>query len=278
VDREITLREYGRVLWSGRWLILGCALVAVVVGLLVTVARPVTYTATARVFLGQPTTPSGIPVSTPGTNPVTAPGVLESDQLVRKTAEALGFKASRVRDAVTLTVPKTPGSSGNQPTVATITANVSKRADAVKIANGFADEVLASANTAYSDILGVYQRRVDRLKTQTTTMDGQVTAYQRQLLAAAGSAREVPVQSVLFATTQLLIEAQNDLDDSEVFLFKAKQIEAPYLVSQAETTTSSGSAPKRLQTVLLALLIGLLIGALATFVWRGSPAGRAADA
>jgi uncharacterized protein involved in exopolysaccharide biosynthesis len=278
VDREITLREYGRVLWSGRWLILACTMAAVVVGLLVTVARPVTYTATARVFLGQPTTPSGIPVSTPATNPVTAPGVLESDQLVRKTAEALGLKASRVRDAVTLTVPRTPGSSGNQPTVATITATVSKKKDAVNIANGYAAEVLAAANSNYTGIAAVYQRRVDRLTGQVATLDKQRQNYERQLLAAGGSARETPLASVLFSTTQLLIEAQNDLDDNEVFRDKAKAIEAPYLISEAERAASSGSGPKRLQTVLLALLLGLLIGALATFVWRGSPAGRASAA
>jgi uncharacterized protein involved in exopolysaccharide biosynthesis len=275
VDREITLREYGRVLWSGRWLILACAVAALIVGLLVTIARPVTYTATARVFLGQPTTPSGIPVSTPDTNPVTATIVLESDQLVRKTAEALGLKASRVRDAVTLAVPRTPGSSGNQPTVATITATVSKKKDAVDIANGYAAEVLASANSSYTGILAVYQRRVDRLTGQVTMLDKQRQSYERQLVTAGGGAREVPLQSVLFSTTQLLIETQNNLDDNEIFLGKAKQIEAPRLISESERATSSGSAPKRLQTVLLALLLGLLIGALATFVWRGSPAGRA---
>jgi uncharacterized protein involved in exopolysaccharide biosynthesis len=278
VDREITLREYGRVLWSGRWLILATALVAVIAGLLVTVARPVTYTATARVFLGQPTTPASIPVSTPDTNPVTAAGVLKSDQLVRKTAEALGFKTARVRDAVTLTVPRTPGSSGNQPTVASIDATVRSKKDAVAIANAYAAEVLASANGSYLKIAGVYQGRVDRLTKQVTVLEERLAGYRQQLLTAGGSAREVPLQSLLESTQELLIETQNDLDDGQEELVKTQQIEAPRLISEAERAASSGSAPKRLQTVLLALLIGLLVGALATFVWRGSPAGRAADA
>ena len=72
VDREITLRDYGRVVWSGRWLILATTVAAAVVGLLLTFVTSTTYTATARVFLGQATTVSGAPFSTPATNPATA--------------------------------------------------------------------------------------------------------------------------------------------------------------------------------------------------------------
>jgi uncharacterized protein involved in exopolysaccharide biosynthesis len=39
VEREITLRDYGRVLWSGRWVLLVAAVVSALVGLLVSLAR-----------------------------------------------------------------------------------------------------------------------------------------------------------------------------------------------------------------------------------------------
>ena len=49
----------------------------------------------------------------------------------------------------------------------------------------------------------------------------------------------------------------------------------PYIVSLSESPSSSSSAPNRLRTVVLAAIIGLLVGVIVTFVWRGSPAGRA---
>ena len=44
MDREITLRDYGRVLWSGRWLILASTVVAALVGLLLTFVTSTEYT------------------------------------------------------------------------------------------------------------------------------------------------------------------------------------------------------------------------------------------
>ncbi len=48
--------------------------------------------------------------------------------------------------------------------------------------------------------------------------------------------------------------------------------------SVAVIATSSGSAPQRLRTAVFAGLVGLILGIIATFVWKGSPAGRAREA
>ena len=51
----------------------------------------------------------------------------------------------------------------------------------------------------------------------------------------------------------------------------------PEIISLATSPSSSGGVPNRLRSVILAGLIGLLVGIIVTFVWRGSPAGRAAN-
>ena len=61
MDREITLRDYGRVLWSGRWLIVASTLIAALVGLILTFLTTTTYTAKAELYLGQATSVSGTP-------------------------------------------------------------------------------------------------------------------------------------------------------------------------------------------------------------------------
>ena len=78
--------------------------------------------ATSEVYLGQATTISGTPVSTPTTNPATAPTALTGDNLVTQVARELDVSPSRVRDGVEVTAPRAPGGAvGNQPTIATVT-------------------------------------------------------------------------------------------------------------------------------------------------------------
>ncbi|MBY0396638.1 MAG: hypothetical protein K2X91_09255, partial [Thermoleophilia bacterium] len=163
MDREITLRDYGRVLWSGRWIILATTAIAAIVGLLLSFASTTRYTATAELFLGQATTVSGVPVSTPATNPATAPTVLTGDTLVERVARQIGVSPQRVRDGVSLTAPRAPGGSvGNQPTVATITFVDEDREVARDGANAYAEAVLAESREIFRGVVGTYQQAAAR--------------------------------------------------------------------------------------------------------------------
>ena len=66
-----------------------------------------------------------------------------------------------------------------------------------------------------------------------------------------------------------------DLADAELTVAKAQQIEQPQIIAKSNGATSSSGIGKRGRTVALAAIIGLLLGIVVTFVWRGSPAGRA---
>jgi len=276
VDREITLRDYGRVLWSGRWLILVATVAAAVMGLLLTFVASTTYTATARVFLGQATTVSGAPFSTPATNPATAGTVLTGDNLVTQVAEEIGVKPGRVRTGVTLSAPRAPGgAAGNQPTVATITFVDKSRTVALEGANAYARAIEARALQNFSGVFDTFARGEQRATADVNRLQAQIAGYQRQLASAAGDDRAVFASLLFSATTQLSI-AQTALTTQELNRAKAEANEKPYIVSLAESPSSSSSAPNRLRSVILAGVIGLIVGIIVTFVWRGSPAGRAA--
>jgi uncharacterized protein involved in exopolysaccharide biosynthesis len=276
VDREITLRDYGRVLWSGRWLILTSTVAAALVGLLLTFVTSTTYTATARVFLGQATTVSGAPFSTPSTNPATFATVLTGDDLVAAVADEVGVRPARVRAGVALSAPRAPGgAAGNQPTVATITFVDGDRAVAREGANAYARAVNERALTRFSAVFDTYARGEERAQADVDRLESQIAAYQRQLQAAGGGEERALLQSLLFSATTQLSVAQTALTTQELNRAKAEANERPYIVSLAESPSSSSSAPNRLRSVILAGVIGLLVGVIVTFVWRGSPAGRA---
>lgn len=276
MTKEITLRDYARVIWSGRVLILVCVIAAVVVGLLLSLARGTTYTATAKVYLGQATTVSGVPVQTPFTNPTTAPLVLESDAVVQMVADRSGLTPGQIRDAVTLSAPRVSGTSGNLPTLITVTSRDGRRKVAIDAANAYAAVILERVGVDFENTRAVYRRQLASSRAEVAQLTRDVRRLRGQLVAAAGTERAVALQTALLSAQDQLRSARQSSEDQAILLAKANQVEAPLQVSAAETASSSGSAPRRLQTVILSALVGLLIGILATFVWKGSPAGRAA--
>jgi uncharacterized protein involved in exopolysaccharide biosynthesis len=276
VNREITLRDYLRVAWSGRWLILATTVVGVLVGILLTVARSPVYTATARVYLGQATTISGTPVQTPFTNPTTAPLALDSDAIVRRVARAVDVTPGRVRDAVDLSTTRVTGSQGNLPTVLTVTSTDGSRRVAIEIANRYAAAVLAQAGQGFRETRRVYVQQVARTTAEAERLSADAARLRRNLVSA-GPAQAPLLQAALTSVVVQLEDVQQSRNDAEIQLRKADQIEAPQPISAAESAGSSGAAPRRLQSVVLAGLVGFLIGVIATFVWRGSPAARAAE-
>ena len=182
MEREITLRDYGRVLWSGRWIILASTVVAALVGLILTFATTTEYTGTSEVYLGQATSVSGTPVSTPSTNPATAPTALTGDNLVIRVARELGISPSRVRKAVELTAPRAPGGAvGNQPTIATIKFTEETRDLARRGANAYAEAVLDQSRESSAEVVQTYEQAVARSSAQVVRLQAELEGYRRQL-------------------------------------------------------------------------------------------------
>jgi uncharacterized protein involved in exopolysaccharide biosynthesis len=278
VEREITLRDYGRVLWSGRWLILAATVVAALVGLILTFATTTTYVATAEVYLGQATTISGTPVSTPTTNPATAPTALTGDNLVDRVARQLGVSPSRVRDGVEVTAPRAPGGSvGNQPTIATITFTDESRDIARRGANLYAEAILEQARESSAEIVDTYEEAVARSSAQVERLETELQSYRAQLARNPGGDTAILLQSLMSSAGQQLQVASTELAEQRLNLVKENQYGQPDVVSLAQSPSSSSSLPNRARTVLVAAVIGFIVGVIVVFVWRGSPAGRAAE-
>ena len=275
MDREITLRAYGRVIWSGRWLILAAAAAAAIVGLAISLATTTTYRAKAELFVGQATSVSGTPISTPGTNPALVPIVLTGDNLIARVAKEVGVPPSRIRKGVDLTAPRAPGGSvGNLPTVITVTFTDRSRDVARRAANAYAQAILAQAKEGFASIIGTYEAAVGDAEANITRLQAEISSYQRQLTANPSGDRLLVLQALLNSSGQQLQTATIELSSQRLNRVKEQQFQ-PDLISLATNPSSSGSVPNRLRSVILAGIIGLLVGVIVTFVWRGSPAGRA---
>lgn len=278
MHEELTLRDYLKVAWSGRWLVLALVVVAALIGVITSVSKPARFTAIARLSLGQATTIIGNPVQTPLTSAQTAPSTLKTDAIIREVATEVGVSPGVVRSGVSLSAPRVIANSGNQPTVLTVTARASKRATAITIANAYSDAVFKKVSEPFDAAFTVLKARQERELKRVDDLNEQITQLRRQVVASAGSDRALALQGALYSAVNQLEVARLDAEEAEVAATKAAQIEAPLQLVVAESATSTGSTPNRLKSVLFASLLGLLIGVFATFIWKGSPAARARPA
>lgn len=281
MDREITLRDYGRVLWSGRWLILATTLAALVVALLLTFSKTTTYTARSSVYLGQATTASGQPVATGLTSPVSAAAILGADEFALETAKRLGLgegdaAISRVRKAVSFTIARAAGNAGvNQPTIATVVATESTRKLAREIANTYAGVVNERAAKSVTPQIELRTNQLERLEAHRADLETQARRYRAQLSGASPD-RALALSQILQSITSDLYIASNDIDQNKLDALKAAQIEQPQILTKAVSAASSGGASNRLQRAIFGAIIGFILGMIATLVWKGGPTGREA--
>lgn len=242
-DREITLGDVGQAIWRGKWIVVITTVVAALVALAFTFTSDTTYTASAKVYLGQATTIMGNIASTPGTNPLTAATILQGDQVVDVVAKETGYTPSTVRARTAVAVPRAPGTvTANQPAIATITATMAQRDDAVRLANAYATAALTSASTGYETVSSTLETQVRRMRAEEVRLLSQV--------------RRAPTPDL----QTRLADLQQVLTTSELQLARVKQIESPALVTLARGAASSGSTTNRVRTTIVGAVIGLLAG------------------
>ncbi len=270
MEKEITLGDYGRVLWSGRWVLVIAAVGAALVGLVTSLARHAEYTSSSIVYLGLVTTArTGTVVPSPLTTPSTAQKALAADKFIQKAADNAGVAFDRIKDGVSFTVERVPGAvGGNLPTVATIRYTDRDRATAIRVTNAYTDGVFGFAKESYQGPLDAEQKIVD---------DGDTRIRQIQTTLDALRSQKTPATDTsLVSLQQEFATLQQSTNDARLILAKTIQIEQPSIISKATSAASSARPGQRLRTVIFGAVLGLLLGAIVTFIWRGSPAGRAA--
>lgn len=279
MDREITLRDYGRVLWSGRWLILATTVVALLLGLLLGLTKKTTFTARSTVYMGQATTASGQPVVTALTSPVSAAAILGADEFAKITAERLTLGSddaaiAKVRDSVSFAIQRAAGNVGvNQPTIATVVAANRSRKLAKDIANTYAQVVFERADKLVGPQITLRKAQIKRLEARRSELEAEATRYRTQL-ASASTDRVGVLGIALDSIRSELYVVSNDIDQHNLDAEKAEQIERPAVLTSAVSAKSSGGAKNRLSRGIFAALIGAILGVIATLVWKGGPAGR----
>jgi uncharacterized protein involved in exopolysaccharide biosynthesis len=273
VEQEIDLGRYASAVAARWWLPLVGLLAGVIVGYLLALGGGQVYRAEALLYLGQPFSPSGgAPVQSLATNPRTVGEIVRSEAALREAAAAADLPISKLRGRVsTQALTGTTARAGTTPLVE-VSVQGDSRGKVARAAN-------ALANVVIEEISGYVEVKVETFQRQLAAYEDSLESSARRLNLLNKAIQEAdlePLEELVLVSQidnaeqrrgQLLgVQAQTQQQ-----LALAQNVEASRVVEPAVAARTT--AQSRRNSILVAGVIGLLLGLIAALGWD-AVAGR----
>jgi uncharacterized protein involved in exopolysaccharide biosynthesis len=273
-EREVDLRSYWNRISEHWWLPLAGLAAGLVIGYLISLGGSQVYRAKAVVYLGQPLSGSGVQVQSQATNPSTVRQIVTSEATIDAVARRVGLRPNQLRGHIsTQAVTGNITRLGQNPLVS-IAVTGSLRAKVARAAN------LLAATVVNSDALAGYSKTkittltalVDSEESALSLLDQNIKAQQAALSSASGlsTTDRLILLNQLNGLLQQRLTTVDQLTTNQQQLALAEDVEAPKVNTRAVATKTT--ARSRRNTVLVAGLIGLLLGGIAALLYE--PARR----
>jgi len=256
-EQEVDFARYVRLL-AVRWWLLAAGIVAgAVIGYLISLSGTQVYSATATVYLGQPYSPTGgSPVITPQTNPSAVGAAIQSQAVQNTVANECHTKASAFAHGISTQAIASGTATKSGAAVTNPLVKVSVQTKKGKIAACAANKLAAEAVKK----LSVYSTAKIKNLEEHIAFDNQDIKTIDQAIANPGIS---DTNKLILQTT--LRSDQLDKTTNSQLLLLAKNVESPYVYTPA--AAHKVTARSRRNTVVIAAVIGLILGALAALFW-----------
>ena len=253
-EREVDLRSYLSAL-ATRWWLLAAGLVGgIIVGLLISLGGNQVWTAKTTVYLGQPLSPTGgVQLQSLATNPSTVGQIIHSEAALRQAAHVAGMPVSKLR-----------GHVSSRPVSGSLTRLGQTPEVVISVTGSAPRHVQVAANMLARIVIGITSRYADKL---IASWQAQVSTYNQSLKTID----EQVAKGGLSATDKLIVAIQraqiaDQLTTAKQQLAVAQEVELGQQVTFAAATKTT--AKSRRNTVIVAALIGLLLGIFAALLWE----------
>jgi uncharacterized protein involved in exopolysaccharide biosynthesis len=258
-EQEVDFGRYRRLI-AARWWVPAAGLVlGAVIGYLVALGGSQVFKATATLYLGQPYSSSGTqPLQSVQTNPSTVKQIAHAESVVALVASRCKAKPALFRGGISIQSVAGNISKNGQTPLVTLTVQSKKRKVASCAANELARVVV--------DKLGVFANQKIR------NFQAQIAVLNTDINAINGGLRG----SGLGTTDKLVLQTRLTTDQTQKLtltqlLQQAVIVEKPGILTGAHATRVT--ARSRRNSVVVAALIGLVIGAIVALMWDGVAAG-----
>jgi hypothetical protein len=257
-EREVDLRSYLGALVLRWWLPAAGLAGGIIIGFLISLGGRQVWTANTTVYLGQPLSPTGgVQLQSLATNPSTVGQIIHSEAALRQAARAARMPVGKLRGHVSSrAVSGSLTRLGQTPEVIiSVTGSAPRHVQVA--ANALARIVIANTSKYADKLIASWQAQVTTYSQSLKTIDEQV---------AKGG---------LSATDKLIVAIQraqiaDQLTTAQQQLAVAQEVELGQQVTFAAATKTT--AKSRRNTVIVAGLLGLLLGIFAALLWE--PLGR----
>lgn len=273
-EREVDLRRHWNTIATHWWLPLAGLAAGIVIGYLISLGGTQVYRAKAVVYLGQPLSQSGVQVQSQATNPSTVRQIVTAPATIDAVAREVGLKRSQLSGHVsTQAVTGNITRLGQNPLVS-ITVTGHLRAKVAAGANALARRVVNSeALAGYSKVkIENLTRLIESEEAALATGETSTKTLQTALQNGSGlsTAERLILLGQLNGLIQQRLSVVDQLTTNQQQLALAKDVEAPKITTRAVATKTT--ARSRRNTVLVAALIGLILGGIAALLY--DPARR----
>ncbi|HEY2541787.1 MAG TPA: Wzz/FepE/Etk N-terminal domain-containing protein [Gaiellaceae bacterium] len=252
-EQEIDFSRYWRLLAARWWVVVGAAILAAIIGYAVALGGAQRYSATATLYLGQPYTASGnVALQALQTNPSTVGTVADSLAVDQRVAALCKAKVGSFRSGIsTKPIAGSLAKNGQNPLVS-LSVQSPKKKVAACAANQLAKAVVSRISAYAGEKIASFRAQL---------------AQQQRVIKALSAAVADPNVST---TDKLLLQvqlnsAESDLSTTTQLLHQASAVEEPSVLTPA--SAARVTARSRRNSVVVAGLIGLVLGGLAALLW-----------
>lgn len=267
-EQEVDFGRYGRALAVRWWLPLVGVVAGVIVGYMLSLGGAQVYQATALVELGTPLAPGGGLIPTLASNPRSVDEVVRSATAQNIAARAAGERAGAIRGNVsTESVTGAVAKSAQVPLVK-ITLTGSRPTKVAAAANSLAQTVVERTSTGYVN------GKIRALQQQRTGQSAEIVSIDQRIALLDQATRK---SSLAFTDRLLLTSEADNLEQRRTNLVN-QQAQTEQALEFAKTNERSSivepaaavktTARSRRNSILVAALIGLIVGALVALLWE----------
>lgn len=273
-ERDVDLRRHWEAITTHWWLPLAGLVIGVIVGYLVSVGGSQVYSAKAVVYLGQPLSIGGVPLQSQSTNPSTIRTLVTAESTIQSVARKVGLRPDQLRGRISTQAISGAVTRLNQNPNVSIAVTGHYRGKVAAAANQLANVVVTSLGADYSTPKSkALEVQINSQKASLEALNKNIAALQATLAGGGLSSTDrLIVASQLNGLEQQRLSTTQALTSNQQGLLIAQNIEAPQVLTHAVATKTT--ARSRRNTLLVAGLIGLILGTIAAVLYE--PARRRA--
>ena len=265
-EQEVDLGRYGSALAARWWLPLAGLILGAVLGFLLSVGGKQTYSAQAVLYPGTPYSPSGgNAIQSPQTNPASIRAIVKSEATLRRVSADVGLPLGKLRSGTSANVVGGAVPKTGQVPLYSITVQGGQPVKIARAANELARIAVAGVSAGYVDA------KIASLQAQATSDEQQLALIDTEVarieatLPRVGASDRIAAAALVLAAQQRRAVVQQDLLAVRPLLTQAQTVERGRILTRA--VASKATARSRRNSIVVAALIGLILGALAALAW-----------